>query len=89
MTTFDSLEIARQLTGVGMNREHAEAIAAGISRAAEHGDYVTPDRLDARAAAAELRLIRWIVATGIAIVAAGVGVAVALLRVLPALAGGG
>ena len=46
-------------------------------QAAEHGDHVTPDRLDARIAdvmaaiaASETRTVRWIVATGGAIIAA-------------------
>ena len=39
---FDS----RQLTDAGINREHADAIAAGIREAAEHGEHVTPDQLE-------------------------------------------
>lgn len=45
---FDTLTIARQLTEAGIQREHADAIAAGIREAAEHGDHVTPAMLDAR-----------------------------------------
>ena len=43
MTRFDSLAVARQLTDAGIERAHADAIADGISRAAEHGGHVTPD----------------------------------------------
>ena len=38
---FDSLALARALTKAGIESEHAEAIAAGIQQAAEHGDHVT------------------------------------------------
>ena len=43
---FDSLSVARQLTDAGISREHADAIAAGIREAAEHGEHVTPDQLE-------------------------------------------
>ena len=38
---FDSLALARALTKAGIESEHAEAIAAGMQQAAEHGDHVT------------------------------------------------
>ena len=48
-----------------------------IRQAAEHGDHVTPDRLDAKIADvmaaiadSETRTVRWIVATGGAVIAA-------------------
>lgn len=50
---FDSLAVARQLTAAGIERTQADAIAAGISEAAEHGDHVTPDAFSA--GLAELR----------------------------------
>ena len=92
MTRFDSLAIARQLTDAGIERAHADAIADGISRAAEHGDHVTPDAFAAGLAAlrteigtvrteiatTELRLIRWIIATS----AAGAGIVIAAMRLL-------
>ncbi|MCY4510944.1 MAG: hypothetical protein OXG35_28880 [Acidobacteria bacterium] len=53
---FDSLTIARQLTEAGIDREHADAIAAGIRQAAEHGDHVTPAMLDSRLDALDARL---------------------------------
>ena len=47
---FDSLTIARQLTDAGIERAQADAIADGIRQAAEHGEHVTPDQLNARIA---------------------------------------
>ena len=47
---FDSLTVARQLTDAGIERAQADAIADGIRQAAEHGEHVTPDQLDARIA---------------------------------------
>ena len=53
---FDSLSIVRQLTDAGIAREHADAIADAVRRAAEHGEHVTPDALDPRLATLESRL---------------------------------
>ena len=85
VTTFDSLAIARQLTDAGIERAHADAITDGISRAAEHGEHVTPDAFAAglatlrtEIASTELRLIRWITGAG----AAGAGVVIAAMRLL-------
>ena len=47
---FDSLTLARQLTDAGIERSQADAIADGIRQAAEHGEHVTPDQLNARIA---------------------------------------
>lgn len=47
---FDSLTMARPLTDAGIERAQADAIADGIRQAAEHGEHVTPDQLDARIA---------------------------------------
>ena len=47
---FDSLTVARQLTDAGIERAQADAIADGIRQAAEHGEHVTPDQLNARIA---------------------------------------
>jgi predicted transcriptional regulator len=47
---FDSLTVARRLTDAGIERAQADAIADGIRQAAEHGEHVTPDQLDARVA---------------------------------------
>ena len=53
---FDSLTIARQLTEAGIDRAQADVLADAIRQAAEHGDHVTPERLDAALAALEARL---------------------------------
>ena len=53
---FDSLTVARQLVDAGIDREHADAIAAGIRQAAEHGDHVPPAMLDGRLDALDARL---------------------------------
>ncbi len=75
---FDTLSVARELTATGMQRELADA----IGRAAVHGDHVTPEilreTLRAETAALELRLIKWIIGTGVAVTGAVVG----LLRLL-------
>ena len=69
---------ARRLTDAGIDRDHADALAAAIREAAEHGDHVTPDLLRAELSALETRLIKWMVGT----VLAAVGATVALLRLL-------
>ena len=73
---FDSLAIVRQLTAAGIEREQADADA--VRQAADHGDHVTADQFTAGLAALELRLIKWIIGTGIAVTGAVVG----LLRLL-------
>ena len=75
---FDSLRVSRRLAAAGMNRELADATAAAMREAAEHGNHITPDMLDARLAALETRLIKWMVAT----VIAAVGATVAALRLV-------
>lgn len=67
---FDSLSIVRQLTDAGIDREHADAIADAVRQAAEHGEHVTPDLLDARLAAMETRLTWRIFAAAGLVVAA-------------------
>ena len=73
---FDSLSVSRRLTDAGMNRELADATAAAMREAAEHGNHVTPELLRADLAALETRLIKWMVGT----VIAAVGATVAALR---------
>ena len=70
---FDTLEVARELTAGGVNRDQAEVIASAIPRAADHGGHVTRETLDGRLNALELRLVKWVVGTGIAVVAAVIG----------------
>ena len=74
---FDTHAIARTLTEAGLEPDQASAITDAVRQAAEHGDHVTPDRLDAKIAdvmaaiaASETRTVRWIVATGGAVIAA-------------------
>ena len=64
-----------------------EAITDAVRQAADHGDHVTPDQLNAgitviraELAALELRLIKWIVGTKLAVVAAGIAAVVGILR---------
>ena len=73
---FDTLSVSRRLTDAGMNRELADATAAAMREAAEHGDHVTPELLRADLSALETRLIKWMVGT----VIAAVGATVAALR---------
>ncbi|MCY4120116.1 MAG: hypothetical protein OXG72_04265 [Acidobacteria bacterium] len=79
---FDTLSVARELTATGMQREQADVLANAIGRAAVHGDHVTPETLRetlrAETAALELRLIKWIIGTGVAVTGAVVG----LLRLI-------
>lgn len=70
---FDSLAIVRQLTAAGIEREQADAIADAVRQAADHGDHVTTDQFTAGLAALELRLIKWIIGTGVAVTGAVVG----------------
>ena len=44
---FDTRAIARALTEAGIDPVHADANADAVRQAAEHGQYVTPERLDA------------------------------------------
>ena len=53
-------------------------VTAAIRQVAEQRDHVTPDILDARIAAVELRLIKWTVGTGIAVA----GIVIAFLRLM-------
>ena len=75
---FDTHAIARSLTAAELTPAQADAITAAVRQAAEQGDHVTPDLLDARLAALELRLIKWIIGTGIAVA----GIVIAVLRLL-------
>lgn len=56
---FDSLEVSNRLTKAGMDRAQADAVADGVRRAAEHGDYVTAATLTAALDGLESRVIGW------------------------------
>ena len=75
---FDTHAIARSLTDAELTPAQADAITAAVRQAAEQGDHVTPDMLDARLAALELRLIKWTVGTGVAVA----GIVIAVLRLV-------
>ena len=74
----DTHAIARSLTDAELTSAQADAITAAIRQVAEQRDHVTPDMLDARIAALELRLIKWTVGTGIAVA----GTVIAFLRLM-------
>ena len=75
---FASLAIVRESTAAGIERDHADAITAAVRQAADPGNYVTADPFRAALSGLELRLIKWIVGTGVAVTGAVVG----LLRLL-------
>ena len=83
---LDTHAITRELTAAGIDPAHADGSTSAVRQAAEHGDPVTPDQLNAGIAALETRLIKWIVgivlsAAGI-VTAVGVTLGVAILRAL-------
>ena len=73
---FDSL--VRPSTVAGIDRGHADAIADAVRQAGDPGDHVTADRFTAELAALGLRLIKWIIGTGVAVT----GTVVGLMRLL-------
>ena len=79
---FDSLTIARQLTEAGIERAQADALADAIRQAAEHGDHVTPERLDAALSGLEARLTWRFAGAMLAQTLATIGGTVAILRLL-------
>lgn len=44
---FDTHAVLRTLTAAGIHPDHADAMTDAVRLAAEHGQYVTPERLDA------------------------------------------
>ena len=89
---FDTHAIARSLTDADLTPAQADAITVAVRQAAEH-DAARLDanelptkadlraeaaRVDARLAALELRLIKWIAGTGLAVAS----LVVAVLRLL-------
>ena len=80
---FDTLAIMRRLKDVGLDPQHAEAVADAVRQAAEHrplGATILATKADL--AIVEARLITW--ATGIILAVAGLQTAAlfALLRLL-------
>ena len=77
--TFDTLTAARKLEAAGMDRKHAEAVAAAIRQG--QGALVTTADLPVLLSALETRLYRtlWLQAAGIVVtIAALAGIAVGL-----------
>ena len=79
---FDSLTIARQLTAAGIERGQADALADAIRQAAEYGEHVTPERLDAALSGLEARLTWRFAGAMLAQTLATIGGTVAILRLL-------
>ena len=71
---FDTLSIARRLIAAGVEPDQANAITDAIRQAAEHGDHVTTETLDARLGALEARLYRAMLLQAGAIVGAMVAI---------------
>ena len=71
---LDTLSIARQLIAAGVEPDQANAITDAIRQAAEHGDPVTTETLDARLGALEARMYRAMLLQAGAIVGAVVGI---------------
>ena len=79
---FDSLTISQQLTEAGIDRAQADVLADAIRQAAEHGDHVTPERLNAALSGLEARLTWRFAGAMLAQTVAIIGGTVALLRLL-------
>ncbi len=84
-TVFDTHEIARSLTAADLTDAQADAITVAVRRAAEHDAaavdvdaLATKSDLRVEIAALELRLVKWIVGTGVACA----GLVIAALRLL-------
>lgn len=75
---LDTHAIALNLTDAEFTPAQADATTAAVRQAAEQGRHVTPDMLEARLAALELLLIKWIVGTGVAVA----GIVIAFLRLV-------
>ena len=79
---LDTLAIVRQLTDAGIDRNHADAIAAAVASAAEHGDQVTSPEVRAGLAELETGLITWVLGIVLTVAALQTAVLVAALRLL-------
>ena len=79
---FDTHTIARTLTDAGIDPKHADAITDAVCQAAEHGEHVTPEHLDADLAALEARLTWRFAGAMLAQTIAMLGGMAAILRLL-------
>ena len=84
---FDTLAIAERLSAVGLSRDQASVITNALNEAAHHGDAPSQadlkaavSRLETRITEVEVRLVKWMIGT----VLGGVGITVAVLRLLAA-----
>ncbi|MDE0694956.1 MAG: hypothetical protein OXH76_03875 [Boseongicola sp.] len=75
--TFDTTATVRDLQAAGVGRGQAEALAAAVRKGSEEGNHVTRAELEAAVAKVEVRLLKWVLAVGAAVVAA--------LKLLPGL----
>ena len=79
-TMLDTLAIVRHLIDAGIHREHADAIAAAVASAAEHGDNVSSAEFRAGPAELENRLIKWGLGIVLTVAALQTAILVAALR---------
>jgi hypothetical protein len=77
---LDTLAIVRQLTDAGIDREHADAIAAAMASAAEQGDSVSSAEFRAGLAELENRLIKWMLGIVLTVAALQTAILFAALR---------
>ena len=75
--SFDTAATVRDLQAAGIGRGQAEALAAACRKASEDADHVTRAELEAVVARQEVRLLKWVLAVGAAVVA--------VLKLLPGL----
>ena len=79
---LDTLAIARWLTDAGIDRAHADAIAAAVASVAGQGDHVSSAEFRAGLAELENRLIKWVLGIVLTVAALQTAVLVAALRLL-------
>jgi len=63
---IDTLKLSKRLQEAAMPQQQAEAFAEGLAEAIKEG-LVTNERLEGTLAKMELRLVLWILATGVGI----------------------
>ena len=84
---FNALAVAERLSAVGFSRDQASVITNALQEAARHRDAPSQtdlkaavSRLETRITEVEVRLVKWMIGT----VLGGVGITVAVLRLLAA-----